>query len=164
MITEPRLEYRNAQPYVAVRTEVTMQELSTAIQRGLEEVFAWSGKREIAPSGAPFIRYLVIDMEAQLQIELGVPVVNAVSAAGHICSGVLPAGCYASLIYTGLDIGIQANAALLSWGAEKGLVWDSWPAGKGEGFAARLETFLTDPEEEPNQAKWETKVAIRIVE
>jgi effector-binding domain-containing protein len=164
MITEPKLEDRSAQPYVALRTQATMQELDTVIPQRLGEGFAWLGKQGIAPAGAPFIRYLVIDMDALLDSELGVPVATALSGDGRISAGVLPAGRYASLVYTGIDRGIEANAALLNWGAEKGLVWDSWAAENGDGFGARLESFLTDPNEEPDRAKWETEVAIRLAE
>jgi effector-binding domain-containing protein len=164
VITEPKLEDRSAQPYVAIRTQATMQELDTVIPQRLGEVFAWLGKQGIAPAGAPFIRYLVIDMDALLDSELGVPVAIALSGDGRISAGVLPAGRYAWLVYTRIDRGIEANAALLDWGAEKGLVWDTWAAENGDGFGARLESFLTDPNEEPDRAKWETEVAIRLAE
>src|SRR6266446_2577970 len=82
MITEPKLEDRSAQPYVALRTQATMQELDTVIPQRLGEVFAWLGKQGIAPAGAPFIRYLVIDMDALLDSELGVPVATALSGDG----------------------------------------------------------------------------------
>jgi effector-binding domain-containing protein len=164
MITEPKVEDRGAQHYVAIRTQATMQELDTAIPQRLGEVFAWLGHQGVAPSGAPFARYLVIDMEALLDIEVGVPVVTALSGDDRICAGVLPAGRYASLVYTGIDIGIKANWALLKWGAEKGLVWDTWKTEQGDAFGARLESFLTNPDEEPDRTKWETEVAIRLAE
>ncbi|HEX6482454.1 MAG TPA: hypothetical protein VF043_26730 [Ktedonobacteraceae bacterium] len=65
------------------------------------------GKQGITPSGAPFARYLVINMMALLDIEVGVPVAAALSGDGCISAGVLPAGRYASLVYTGIDIGIE---------------------------------------------------------
>jgi effector-binding domain-containing protein len=164
MISEPKLEDRNEQHYVGIRTQVTMQELGTVIPQLLGEVFAWLGKQGIAPAGAPFIRYLVIDMEALLDIEMGVPVASTLSGDGRVSAGVLPAGRYASLVYTGIDNGIKANWALLKWGAEKGLVWDSWVAEKGDGFGARIESYLSDPEKEPDPAKWETEVAIRLAD
>jgi effector-binding domain-containing protein len=164
MITEPKVEDRTEQHYVAIRTQATMQELDTAIPQGLGEVFAWLAHQGVVPSGAPFARYLVIDMEALLDIELGVPVATALSGDDRISAGVLPAGRYASLVYTGIDIGIKANWALLKWGVEKGLVWDTWKTEKGDAFGARLESFLTNPEEEPDRAKWETEVAIRLAE
>jgi len=164
MITEPKVEDRTEQHYMAIRTQVTMQELDTAIPQGLGEVFAWLARQGVAPSGAPFTRYLVIDMEALLDIEVGVPVATALSGDDRISAGDLPAGRYASLVYTGMDTGIKANWELLKWGAAKGLVWDTWKTEKGDAFGARLESFLTNPDEEPDRAKWETEVAIRLAE
>ena len=164
MITAPKLEDRTEQPYVAIRTQATMQELPTVIPQLHGEVFAWLGRQGVAPAGAPFIRYLVIDMAAKLDIELGVPVATAVPGDGRVSAGVLPAGRYATLVYTGLHDDIAANAALLNWGAEQGLVWDRWVAENGDGFGARLESYLTDPDDEPDPEKWETEVAIRLAD
>ena len=142
-----------------------MQEMGAGlIPRLLGEVFAWLEKQGVAPAGAPFIRYHVIDMEAKLDIELGVPVASAVAGDGRISAGVLPAGRYAALIYTGVENGIPANGALLDWGAEQGLVWDTFAAENGDGFGARIESYLTDPDDEPDPAKWETEVAIRLAD
>ncbi len=164
MIGKPKVENRNEQHYVAIRTQVTMQELGDVIPRLHSEVFGWLRNQDKNPlgGGAPFIRYLVIDMERQLDIELAVPVAFPLSGNGRITPGVLPAGRYASLIYTGLVDAIPANRALLIWGKEQGFVWDQWTTEKGDAFGARIESFLTDPADEPDQEKWETEVAIRI--
>lgn len=162
MFSEPMVKDRGEQHYVAIRTQATMNNLDTVIPQGIGEVAAWLGKRGVAPTGAPFVRYLVIDMEALLEIEVGFPVANALVGDGRVDAGVLPAGRYASLVYTGIDNGIQGNWELLKWGAEQGLVWDSWQTEQGEAFGARFETFLTNPDEEPNRARWETEVAIRV--
>ena len=164
MIGEPKLENRNEQHYVAIRTLATMQELGDVIPRLHSEVFGWlrNQDKNLLGGGAPFIRYLVIDMERQLDIELAVPVASPLSGNGRITPGVLPAGRYASLIYTGLVDAIPANRALLMWGKEQGFAWDQWPTEKGDAFGARIESFLTDPADEPDQEKWETEVAIRL--
>jgi hypothetical protein len=103
-------------------------------------------------------------MEAKLDVELGIPVATSPSGDGRVTPGVIPAGRYAALVYTGVQRGIEANAALLKWGKDQGLVWDKWPDGKGEAFGGRVEFFLTDPGEEPDQAKWQTEVAIRLAD
>ena len=162
MISEPKVEDRAEQPYMGIRTQATMQELSTVIPQRLSEVFAWLQQRGVAPAGPPFIRYHVIDMAATLEIELGVPVAGAVPGDGRVSAGMLPAGRYATLIYQDVGRGIEANAALLDWGARQGLAWDSWTAENGEGFGARFEPFLTDPQDQPDPTKWETEVAIRL--
>lgn len=162
MIGEPKLGERSAQAYVAVRAQATMQELDSVIPQSIGEVAAWLAQQGVAPAGAPFVRYLVIDMEAQLELEIGFPLASALPGNGRIRAGVLPAGRYASLVYTGIDNGIAANAALLEWGAEQGLVWDRWNTENGDAFGARLESFITNPDEEPDRAKWETEVAILV--
>lgn len=162
MIGEPRLEDRPEQLYMGIRTQVTMYALNAVIPQVLGELFTWLGARGGAPVGAPFIRYHVINMATNMDIELGLPVAASLPGDGHISAGVLPAGRYATLIYQDVARGIEANAALLDWGAAEGLTWDTWTAENGDGFGARLESFLTDPNEEPDPAKWETEVAIRL--
>jgi effector-binding domain-containing protein len=164
MIGNPKLEERAAQPYIGIRTLATMQELSTVIPQTHMEIFGWLRKQGIAPTGAPFIRYYVIDMEGQMDIELGVPVASALPNYDRISSNVLPAGRYASLIYTGVMNGIEGNGALLDWGAAQGLVWDKWDTEQGDAFGCRFESFLTDPKDEPDLAKWETEVVIRLAD
>lgn len=166
MITGPKLENRTEQPYAAIRTQVTMQELGTGvIPRLHREVIEWLGKQGLSPVGAPFIRYLVINMADKLDIELGWPTAQVLASDSHVSTGALPAGHYASLIYTGDYSGLMnANAVLLDWGKEKGLKWDSWTSDNGDEFRARFETYLTDPGEELNPDKWETEVAIRLAD
>lgn len=163
-ITEPKIENRNAQPYVGIRTQATLQELGTVIPQLLGEVFGWLGKRSVEPSGAPFIRYHVINMADKLDIELGVPVATAMSGDHRISAGVIPAGRYASLIYTGIDNGIEGNKALIEWAAANGIRWDRWDDVNGDAFRSRIEYFLTKPDEEPDMAKWETEVAIKVAD
>lgn len=162
MITEPKIEHRSVQPYVAIRTQVTMQELDSAIQRLRREVLTWIANRGIEPTGVPFLRNRVVDMEALLDIEVGVPVAHPESIDEHIIVGVLPEGNYASLLFTGWDKGIEANAVLLDWGNEQGLILDAWNTENGMAFGARLMFLLTDPDKVPDQAKWKTEVAIRL--
>ena len=59
------------------------------------------GRNGIAPSRPPFIRYLVIDMAAELEIELAVPTGAPVAGSGRVRPGVLPEGRYAVLRHTG---------------------------------------------------------------
>ena len=164
MLTEPKVEWREAQNYVGIRTGVTVKEMGEGvIPHLLGEGFAWLERRGVAPSGAPFMRFHVIDMESKLDVTLGLPVANPLADDG-VCAGILPAGRYASLIYTGTENGIVANKALLDWGATKGLVWDTVEEENGDGFGARLESYLTGPEDKPDPAKWETEVAIRLAD
>jgi effector-binding domain-containing protein len=165
MISRPKVEERAEQPYVAKRTHVAMDDLGSVIDHAVGDLYAWLGQQGVAPAGPFFIRYLVIDMAGKRDLEMGFPVASALSGDGRICAGVLPAGRYASLVYTGPYDGlVEANAALLDWGAEQGLAWDTWAAENGDGFGARFESYLTDPSTEPDPTKWETEVAIRVAD
>ena len=163
MTTEPKLENRAAQPYVGIRRQVTMQEFSPAIDETLPRVFAWLGQHNVPPAGAPLIRYLVINMADKLEIDLGVPVATDVAVDDGVSADLLPAGRYASLVYTGHYSGLMdANRVLLEWGATQGLQWDMWTTPRCDAFRARFESYLTDPRSEPDASKWQTEVAIRV--
>jgi effector-binding domain-containing protein len=163
MLSEPRVDERGEQPYLAVRSQVPMAELPVVIPQGIGDVHGWLMEHGIRPAGGPFVRYHVINMPGLLEISVGWPLATAAAGNARIAAGVLPAGRYASLIYTGNYPGVMdATAALLKWGAEKGLVWDSWQVDNGEAFGARLESYLTNPAEEPDLNKHETEVAIRL--
>jgi effector-binding domain-containing protein len=164
MSSAPTIEERTEQPYMGIRTQVTMRQMAEAIPQLLDEVFAWLAKQSIQPSGAPFMRYHVIDMAAKLDVELCVPVASTMPGDSRVSAGMLPAGRYASLVYTGVKRGIEGNKALLDWGAGQGLAWDRWVAEKGDAFGGRIERYLTDPDEEPDPAKWKTEVAIRLAD
>jgi hypothetical protein len=110
------------------------------------------------------MRYHVINMAAKMDVELGAPVVTPLQGDGRVTAGVLPAGRYAALVYTGVKRGVEANATLLRWGAEQGLKWDKWDTAQGEAFSGRVEYYLTEPDNEPDPAKWETEVAIRLAD
>ena len=163
MIGEPRVEERGEQRYVAIRVGSAMSDLSRAIPELIGEVAGWLREHDVRPAGPPFIRYLVIDMANELDVEVGFPVLDAGGGDGRVSAGTLPAGRYASVLFTGpYDRLIDANTALIQWGAREGLRWDSRPERNGEVFGARYESYLTDPAEEPDPSKWETQVLIRL--
>src|SRR5215472_455478 len=101
MTNEPHLQDRAAQHYVGLTADVTMDEISSAVDEAFPALFGWLSASQIAPAGPPFIRYLVIDMAAVLRIELGVPIASPVSGNERIRPGTLPAGRYAVLRHVG---------------------------------------------------------------
>ena len=161
MITEPKITERAAQHYVGIRSQVPMSAFPQIIPQHLDELFAWLEARGVAPAGAPFMRYYVIDMAGTMDVELGVPVAAALPGDGQVAAGVIPAGRYASLVYSGVN-GIAGNGALIDWAQRNGMEWDRWDDPHGDAFRARVEYYLTDPAEEPDEQKWETEVAIKL--
>ena len=128
----------------------------------LDEVAGWLGERGLVPSSPPFLRYHVVDMPERMDVEAGFPLDAAPADAGSLPRGVLPAGRYAVLTYTGVAEGVAANARLKDWIAAQGEAIDSRLTPDGEAFAARLEAFLTDPETEPDQRRWRTEAAFKL--
>jgi effector-binding domain-containing protein len=164
---EPVIAERDAQPYVAIRRTVTMQTINEAAHK-IPEVLAWLGQRGIAPAGPPFLKYNLIDMERELEIEAGVPVPSAAeggpAASGdQVLAGILPPGRYAAMTYVG-DFGglIDAVRRLLEWAAGQGLRWDKTETQEGDRWGCRLEVYKTDPSAEPDPGKWETELVFRL--
>jgi effector-binding domain-containing protein len=164
MSAAPQIVTRTEQPYVALRGQVTMAEIGPFAGR-TGEVFGWLGARGLAPAGPPFLKYNVIDMMRQLEIEAGVPVASVTDGDGEVISGVLPAGRYATVTHVGHPSELMGvTKALLDWAAGQGLAWDMSPEGEGERWASRLEISLTDPRQEPDMTKWVTELAFRLAD
>src|SRR5690606_29214424 len=113
--TEPKIDTRSEQPYMGIRSQIPMQQLGEVIPDGVDSVMAWLAQRGITPAGGPFIRFHVINMEGKMDVEVGWPVESAMSGEGRIQPGVIPAGRYASLVYTDATQGIKGNSVLIGW-------------------------------------------------
>lgn len=161
---EPHLDERAGQNYAGIRARVPIRKMKKVIPPALNELFGWLASRGIEPAGAPFVRFLLINMEALMEIEMCVPTTAPITGEGHINTGWLPAGRYAALTYRGVSNGFEANGALLNWGAQQGLTWDVRNLPEGDAFGGRFETYLTDPDDEPDQKKWQVEVAIRLAD
>jgi effector-binding domain-containing protein len=156
-----QIQRRDAQPYAGLPATVTMETFPSTADAAFPELFGWLQANGMTPAGAPFIRYHVIDMDAELEIEFGIPVAAPVHASGRVRPGLLPEGRYATLTHTGpYNELVAANAALQDWAREQGITLESSPDGRR--FAGRVEHYLTDPAAEPDPAKWETDVAYLI--
>jgi len=159
----PVVAERPAQPYVAIRAQVTMQTMDDILPPLQPQVFAWLRGRDIPAAGPPFWKYNVIDMDRLLEVEVGVPVTAPVDGDDRVLAGVLPAGRYATLRYTGHPDGlIGVIASLREWARQEGLTWDMTNTRDGERWAARLEIYETDPADEPDMTKWTTQLAFRL--
>ena len=163
-MSAPEIVTRAEQPYVAIRGHVTMAEIGPfAVRTG--EVFGWLGARGLAPAGPPFLKYNVIDMMRQLELDNGVPVGAPVEVDGDMIAGVIPAGRYATVTHVGHPSELMgATGALLDWAAGQGLTWDVSPDAGGERWGSRVEFYLTDPREQPDMSKWATELAFRLAD
>lgn len=162
--TEPKIEQRGERPYVGIRAQVPLQMLEPAIPQFVDEVAAWLAQQGIEATGAPLIRYHVIDMDTELDITVGFPVSAAPKGDERIVAETLPAGRYAALIFTGVENGVRGNGALIGWIAEQGLQMDRRSDDEGEAFGGRVEYMLDGPDDDPNPSNWKTEVAIRLAD
>jgi hypothetical protein len=125
MSEQPALTRREAQPYVAIATAVTMEGFGV-VESLTDEVFTWMEQHGVVRSGWPFVRIVTSDMTAELDIEVGVTVDSASSSDDRFLVGSIPAGTYVTLFYSAREDSdhYQANVDLQAWVAHEGLEWD----------------------------------------
>lgn len=161
---QPSVEQRAAQPYVGIPESITMSTFDRVVQR-LDQLAIWMAAHGVEPSGPAFVRYRVIDMDRELLVEAGVPVAGPAAGDGDVVAGVLPAGNYATVTHTGHpDELIGVTGDLLAWAERAGLDFDRWDDPRGDAWACRVESYLTDPDEEPDMTKWETTLFFRLAD
>jgi effector-binding domain-containing protein len=162
IVSGPKIDERREQPYMGIRIQTPMKGMSKVISKIFKEMHRWEIEQSVEPVGPPFLRYHVIDMAGEMDIEVGTPVAAILPGNGRVNPGVIPAGRYASLVYTGS--GYTGNKTLVEWAKANGIFWDRWDDPKGDAFRSRYETYLTDPQIEPRKTKWEVEVAIKLAD
>ena len=155
----PTIETRKDRPYAAIPVSVRIEELGSVVPPLTGQVFDWLAARGIAPTGPPFWRYVVVDMENRLELETGVPVMSLLEGDGDVRTGLLPAGRYATVVHTGHpDTLVTATRDLLQWASANAVEWDA----DGNTWGCRLEEYLSDPAEVPDMSEWQTRLAFRL--
>ena len=147
MITEPKIERRKKQYYVAIRTAVPIP-FGKYLQPAWNEVYEWMMHNEIKPSGLAIIRYLTTDMSKKLDIDIGFTVDKAVKGNDRIIADFVPAGRYATLLYTGPYKGkgiFKATVALLDWAKENKIKWNISKKKGVEWWNGRARVLLLRP-------------------
>jgi effector-binding domain-containing protein len=150
---------RAAQPCVAIPVRATLRGWGT-VNALVPEVFAWLSDRGIPPAGPLFYRYRVIgDADEEFEVEVGVPVAAPVAGDGRVQGGAAPAGRYAVRVHHGHpDEMARTHRELLAWAQEQG----SPALREGERWAGVFEYYRSDPDVEPDPAKWETEIAYLV--
>jgi effector-binding domain-containing protein len=162
IVKEPNVDTRPEQPYMGIRTQTPFKGMFKVVDKLFKEMRAWAKAHHVEYAAPPFLRYHVIDMNGEMDIEVGIPVAAPMPGDGRVQPGVIPAGRYANLVYTGS--GLTGNKTLIEWARANGLAWDRWDDPKGDGFRSRYEAYLTDPKVEPRKTKWEVEVAIKLAD
>jgi len=164
MITEPNLERRKKQYYAAIRMAVPIP-FGKYLQPAWDEVYDWLKEKDIKPSGPAIIRYLTTDMSKELDLDVGFTVDKAVKGNNRITAGFLPAGRYATLLYTGPYKGkgiFKATVALLDWAKENKIKWNTSKKKGVEWWNGRTEFYFSDPATEKDPKKFQTELAFLV--
>jgi RNA polymerase sigma-70 factor (ECF subfamily) len=160
----PSVVERAERPFVGTTRTLTMKTIKEAADQ-IPRLTGWLGERGLVPSGPPFVRFLVIDMAADMVLQTGVPVSGPVEVDGDLESGTLPAGRYVTAVHLGHYDGLyQATGDLLRWAGERGLRFDKHDSGAGEAWGSRLEWYETDPSTQPDPATWVTRMEFRLAD
>lgn len=167
MLTHPEIVERNAVPFVAIRRNVSLP-FDDEIPGILAQLDAWLAALGLTAAGPIFFKHNIVVMP-ELEMDFGVPVGRPVdhdaAEKAEMIAGELPAGRYAELTHFGpYDDLIAVNGTLIDWALNAGHAFDSVVRSDGEHFACRLETYHNSPDEEPDPAKWQTSVSIKLAD
>jgi len=161
MLTLPKIVKRSVKPYVAVKREVVIP-FGPAINKAMPAVGRFLAARGIERPGPALFKYDTIDMP-RLKMEFGFQLARKMDGEGEVIAGVLPAGRYATLTYFGHYRNLMdATATLIGWAKLVGHSWDSRKGRDGEHFVSRFELYPNGPMDEPDSAKWETQIFIKL--
>jgi effector-binding domain-containing protein len=162
MISDPTISFREQRLSMGIRTIAPFRGMFAVRDELLKDLRRWVQHHGIADEGPYFLRYHVIDMNHQMDIEVGYVVAEHVAGDDRVTPGVLPAGNYASLTYT--RYGMQGNKALITWAKEQGIRWDRWDDPAGDAFRCRYEAYVTDYRIEPRKSAWQVELAIKLAD
>lgn len=160
VIGEAKIYQREETPAMSIRITTPFQGMFAQVDKLRKELAKWFAAQGIVPQGPTFLRYHMIDMAGDMEIEYGTCVAQPLAGDGRVTADVLPAGRYVSLIYSGS--GMQGNKALIQYIRDNNLPVDRWDDPRGDGFRCRYEMYLTDPKIEPRKTKWDIEVAIKL--
>ena len=159
MIGEPRIEYREERRYMGIRTIAPFNGMFAVVDKLLKQLRTWVKQHGMAEEGPFFLRYHVIDMNGPMDIEVGFMVSQHSAENEQVKPGVLPAGRYACLSYSGS--GLKGNKTLIEWARQKGLEWDRWNDPAGDGFRCRYEAYPEQVRLVPRKTR-NVELAIKI--
>lgn len=144
----PEIVEIEPQEAIAVRGDVPFGELPAFFERAFHEAAGAAGECGVEIVGPPFGFYPEMPTET-VAVEAGFPVSATATPDGPTHRLVLPGGRVVRATHIGpFDTMGETYEQLSSWMAERGLQ----PA------VGMWESYLSDPEIEPDPARWQTMV------
>ena len=148
MRSEFRTTQLEVQHIVGIRKKVAMSEIGQTMGPLFGEVHGYIQQSGEKTAGMPLAIYHSMSGPT-VDLECAIPVVSAMTGAGRVRGGELPAGTAASVTHVGpYDDLPQTWAALTEWMKTQGL----------EASGTPWEVYVTDPGAEPDSSKWRTDI------
>lgn len=140
-------EFRE-QPTAGVRERVPMTELTAFFSRAFAETMTALQAQGLHPVGPPYGKYYGPPTET-VDVEAGYPVAAAFAPAGRVVPGVLPGGRGVAAVHVGPYDSMESTYSEV----EHYFTTSALTPG-----AVMWESYLTDPEGEPDPARWQTQI------
>jgi len=151
METNCEIIERQPQAVLFQRTRTPVSQLPELMGRVYGGIMQDLERQRSFPAGPPYAAYYNMDMQ-DLDVEIGIPVSEAIAGTGKFQSGEIPGGRYAACIYTGPYHEITAGyKRLAAWMEAQGL----------ESSGLALECYLNDPASTPPTAL-QTQILFRL--
>jgi effector-binding domain-containing protein len=149
VIEKPQIVKTATQLAAVIQLVVPREEIRNVMEPGLKEIMTAIAAQGIAPSGPWFTHHHRMD-PAVFDFEIGVPVARAVSPAGRVVPGQLPAATVARTVYHGPYEGLGDG-----WGE-----FQAWMAAEGHVPASDLwERYVVVPESSSDPSAWRTELS-----
>lgn len=157
----PGVEAKPERHTAGIRVVTPFRGMFAVRDKLMDELYTWLDARDLT-YGPTLFRLHVVDMEADMDVEVAVILDDPVKGDDRVTAGILPAGDYAFLKY--VNHGLRANKTLLEWVRTQNLALDVEESPAGDRFACRYEAYLTDPRTERMKTRWQIELAVRLAQ
>lgn len=161
LIEAPHVVYRSSATTVGIRVVTPFRGMLSVRDNMIRELRSWLDQHD-ADAGPLFLRFYVVDMKGDMDLEVGAVSSKAPPVESRIRRGELSAGRYATL--THVDHSIRANRHLIEWAAEAGHVFDRRATPAGDAFACRYEAYLSDERIVKRKTRWRIQLNFKLAE
>jgi effector-binding domain-containing protein len=142
------VETLEPQAAAVFRAEVPMEDLPAAFERGFHASFAAAEDQGVAVVGPPFGFYPRMPADT-VEVLVGFPVAGAITPTDEVTDFELPGGPAVVGVHVGSYDGLSTTYDELA----------AWAAAEGITLADQMwESYVSDPEEQPDPATWETRI------
>ena len=161
MLTLPAKARRKKQPYLSIRSRLVRRNLRRQAILFFSELRDYMARLGVDDAGPAFVRYLSIGSDGEMEGEFGYFTCRLHAGSGPIRPGVLPAGTFVTMVWTGPYERLpEVHAMLPGWARHSGIEFDATEAANGVAYACRMEIFHVTPRHIEDSEQFRTEIAI----